>query len=87
MKHRAQQLILPLEPALPGLRLILADDDTERSTTIAKRVAQLLRSVLRTADASELSGGPQDDHTARFAKPGNDGTPRIVLKNSASEIY
>jgi hypothetical protein len=81
MEHRAQQLILPLELALPGRRLILAPrlwpTMTPRAQQqLAKRVAQLLQSVLRAADASELSGGPQDDHAARFGKSGNDGAPR-----------
>ena len=83
MKQRAQQLILPLEPALPDRRLILAPrlwpTMTPRAQQqLAKRVAQLLRSVLRTADPSELSGGPQDDHAARFGKSGNNGTSRQV---------
>ena len=53
MKHRAQQLILPLEPALPGRRLILAprlwaDDDTEGSTTIGEAGGNNWRSGWRS---------------------------------------
>src|SRR5439155_21302979 len=56
MRHRATQLILPFEPALPGRQLILAPRlwPTMTPTTqqqLAKRVAQLLRSMLAAADA------------------------------------
>src|ERR1700737_261604 len=62
MRHRATQLILPLEPALPGRQLILAPRlwPTMTPTTqqqLAKRVAQLLRSMLAAADAGNLIGG------------------------------
>src|SRR4051794_25218130 len=62
MRHRATQLILPFEPALPGRQLILAPRlwPTMTPTTqqqLAKRVAQLLRSMLAAADAGDLIGG------------------------------
>ena len=54
MRHRATQLILPFEPALPGRQLILAPRlwPTMTPTTqqqLAKRVAQLVRSMLAAA--------------------------------------
>jgi hypothetical protein len=36
---------------------------------LAKRVAQLLRSMLTAADAGELIGGHHDEHAAQFGKP------------------
>src|SRR5437762_7747149 len=81
MRHRATQLILPFEPALPGRQLILAPrlwpTMTPRARQqLAKRLAHLLRSVLIAADARELSGGPQDEHAAQFGKFSNDGSSR-----------
>src|SRR6201998_3331256 len=80
MRHRATQLILPFEPALPGRQLILAPRlwPTMTPTTqqqLAKRVAQLLRSMLAAADAGDLIGGHHDD-AAQFGKPGDDGASR-----------
>ena len=62
MRHRAIQLILPFEPALPDRQLILAPRlwPTMTPTTqqqLAKRVAQLLRSMLATADARDFDRG------------------------------
>jgi PhoPQ-activated pathogenicity-related protein len=81
MEHRALQLILPFEPALPDRPLILAPrlwpTMTPRARQqLAKRLAHLLRSALIAADARKLSGGPQYEHAAQFGKPGNDGTSR-----------
>lgn len=81
MRHRATQLILPFEPALPGRQLILAPRLwlTMTPTTqqqLAKRVAQLLRSMLAAADAGDLIGGHHDEHAAQFGKPGDDGASR-----------
>jgi hypothetical protein len=81
MRHRATQLILPFEPALPGRQLILAPRlwPTMTPTTqqqLAKRVAQLLRSMLAAADAGDLIGGHHDEHAAQFGKPGDDGASR-----------
>ena len=39
---------------------------------LAKRVAQLLRSMLAAADAGDLIGGHHDEHAAQFGKPGDD---------------
>src|SRR5881392_3878784 len=80
MRHRATQLILPFEPALPG-RQILAPRlwPTMTPTTqqqLAKRVAQLLRSRLTAADVGDLIGGHHDEHAAQFGKPGDDGASR-----------
>src|SRR6516162_3431034 len=80
MEHRAFQLILPFEPALPDRRLILAPrlwpTMTPRARQqLAKRLAHLLRSVLIAAAARELSGGPQREH-AQFGKSSNDGSSR-----------
>jgi hypothetical protein len=60
MRHRVTQLILPFEPALPDRGLILVPRLWLTMTRtikqqLAKRVAQLLRSVL--AAAGDLSGG------------------------------
>ena len=73
MRHRAIQLILPFEPALPGRQLILAPRlwPTMTPTTqqqLAKRVAQLLRSMLAAADAGDLIGGHHDEHAAQIWK-------------------
>src|SRR5438270_1112294 len=81
MRHRATQLILPFEPALPGRQLILAPRlwPTMTPTTQqqqAKRVAQLLRSMLAAADAGDLIGGHDDEHAGQFGKPGDDGAWR-----------
>ena len=81
MEHRALQLILPFEPALPDRPLILAPRlwptmAPRARQQLAKRVAHLLRSVLIAADAGELSGAPQDEHAAQFGKSSNDGTSR-----------
>src|SRR5260370_21002009 len=43
---------------------------------LAKRVAQLLRSMLVAADAGDLIGGHHDEHAAQFGKPGDDGASR-----------
>src|SRR5438477_13035465 len=80
MRHRAIQLILPFEPALPGRQLILAPRlwPTMTPTTqqqLAKRVAQLLRSMLAATDAGDLIGGHHDEYAAQFGKPG-DGASR-----------
>src|ERR1700757_14358 len=81
MRHRATQLILPFEPALPGRQLVLAPRlwPTMTPTTqqqLAKRVAQLLRSMLAAADAGDLIGGHYDEHAAQFGKLGDDGASR-----------
>src|SRR5947209_20323583 len=81
MRHRAIQLILPFEPALPDRQLILAPRlwPTMPPTTqqqLAKRVAQLLRSRLTAAGAGDLIGGHHDEHAAQFGKPGDDGSSR-----------
>src|SRR5260370_22051722 len=81
MRHRATQLILPFEPALPGRQLILAPRlwPTMTPTTqqqLAQRVAQLLRSMLAAADVGDLIGGHHDEHAAQFGKPGDDGASR-----------
>src|SRR6516164_4968038 len=81
MEHRALQLILPFEPALPDRPLILAPrlwpTMTPRARQqLAKRLAHLLQSVLIAADVRELSGGPQSEHAAQFGKLSNDGTSR-----------
>jgi len=81
IEHRALQLILPFEPALPDRRLILAQRlwptmPPRARQRLAKRLAHLLRSVLIAADARELSGGPQDEHAVQFAKSTNDGSSR-----------
>src|SRR6202048_761643 len=75
LRHRATQLILPFEPELPGRQLILAPRlwPTMTPTTqqqLAKRVAQLLRSMLAAADAGDLIGGHHDEHAAQFGEPG-----------------
>jgi hypothetical protein len=62
MQHRALQLILPFEPALPDRPLILAQRLWPMMTPrarqqLAKRAAYLLRSALIAADARKLSGG------------------------------
>ena len=62
--HRALQLILPFEPALPDRRLILAQRlwptmPPRARQRLAKRLAHLLRSEMIAADARELSGGPR----------------------------
>src|SRR5438270_10535021 len=77
MRHRATQLILPFEPALPGRQLILAPRLWPTMTSrarqqLAKRLAHLLRSVL-IADGREMSGEPGDEHAAQSGKSGNDG--------------
>src|SRR6266550_9145580 len=69
MRHRATQLILPFEPALPGRQLILAPRLWPTMTSrarqqLAKRLAHLLRSVL-IADGREISGEPGDEHAAQ----------------------
>jgi Resolvase, N terminal domain len=79
MGHRATQLILPFEPALPDRGLILAPRLWPTMTPtaqqqLAKRVAQLLRSVL--AAAGDLSGGHHGEHAAQFGKPGDHGASR-----------
>src|SRR5947208_11603745 len=81
MRHRATQLSLPFEPALPGRQLILAPRlwPAMAPTTqqqLAKRVAQLLRSMLATAEAGALNGGHRDEHAAQSGKPGDDGASR-----------
>src|SRR6201997_1735186 len=81
MRHRATQLILPFEPALPGRQLILAPRlwPTMAPTTqqqLEKRVAQLLRAMLTAARAGDLIGGHHDEHAAQFGKPGDDGASR-----------
>ena len=96
MRHRAIQLILPFEPALPGRQLILAPRlwPTMTPTTqqqLAKRVAQLLRSMLAAADAGELIGGHHDEHAAQFGKPGDDGASRqaglfYVRQSTAGQV-
>ena len=62
MQHRALQLILPFEPALPDRPLILAPrlwpTMTPRARQqLAKRVAHLLRSALIAADAPQAERG------------------------------
>ena len=96
MRHRATQLILPFEPALPGRQLILAPRlwPTMTPTTqqqLAKRVAQLLRSMLAAADAGDLIGGHHDEHAAQFGKPGDDGASRpagliYVRQSTAGQV-
>src|SRR6516225_7477193 len=80
MRHRAVQLILPFEPALPGRQLILPPRlwptmTPTRQQQLAKRVAQLLRSMLAAADTGDLIGGHHVEH-AQFGKPGDDGASR-----------
>src|SRR5260370_7235131 len=85
MRHRATQLLLPFEPALPGRQLILAPRlwPTMTPTTqqqLAKRVAQRLRSMLAAADAGDLIGGHHDEHAAQFGKPGDHApSPQAAL--------
>jgi len=96
MRHRATQLILPFEPALPGRQLILAPRlwPTMTPTTqqqLAKRVAQLLRSMLAAADAGDLIGGHHDKYAAQFGKPGDDGASRqagyiYVRQSTAGQV-
>jgi hypothetical protein len=69
MEHRARQLILPFEPALPDRSLILAPRVWPMMTPrvqqqLAQGLAQLLRSVLAAADASALCRGCRDGHAA-----------------------
>lgn len=71
MRHRATQLILPFEPALPGRQLILAPRLWPPMTPtaqqqLAKRAAQLLRLMLAAAGAGDLNGGHRDEHAAQF---------------------
>ena len=63
MEPRALQLILPFEPALPDRPMILPPRlwptlTSRAQQQLAKRLANLLRSVLIAADAGEMSGGP-----------------------------
>src|SRR5258708_23063324 len=81
MRARATRWSLPFEPALPGRQLISAPRlwPTMTPTTqqqLAKRVAQLLRSMLAAADAGDLIGGHHDEHAAQFGKPGDDVASR-----------
>jgi len=81
MEHRARQLILPFAPALPDRSLIVAARvwpmmTPQAQQQLAKRLAQLLRSVLAAADVGALCGGCRDEHAAQFGKSGNDVTPR-----------
>ena len=81
MEHRARQLILPFEPALPGRSLTLAPRvwpmmTPQAQQQLAQGLARVLRSVLTAADAGELRGGCRDEHAAQFGKSGNDVTPR-----------
>jgi hypothetical protein len=95
MRHRTTQLILPFEPALPGRQLILAPRlwPTMTPTTqqqLAKRVAQLLRSMLAAADAGDLIGGHHDEHAAQFGKPGDDHRAKLayiyVRQSTAGQV-
>jgi hypothetical protein len=91
MNHRATQLILPFEPALPGRQLILAPRLWPMMTPttqqqLAKRVAQLLRSMLATADAGDLIGGHHDKYAAQFGKPGDDGASKRLPPSVPSRL-
>src|SRR5437764_10400431 len=80
MRHRATQLILPFEPALPGRQLILAeivaDDDADNTITAGEAGGTATPVNAGRSRRRRFDRGASHEHAAQFGKPGDDGASR-----------